>query len=1219
MNERYSKKEASSERLRILVVAPSLDILGGQAVQAARLATRLRELPSFEVGFLPINPRLPGVLRVLQSIKYLRTVVTSLLYLATLFARVPRYEVIHIFSASYLSFVLAQTPAILVAKLFGKKVLLNYHSGEAEDHLRRWRTAATTIRLADEVVVPSVYLAKVFAQFGIEARAINNLIEVDQFTFLERRRLIPKFLSNRNLETHYGVDHVLRAFALVQEKYPEAGLIVAGDGSQRRVLEDLALELALRHTKFVGRVEHEEIVEQYQHADIYLNGSEIDNQPLSILEAFACGLPVVTTNAGGIPEMVRNGETGFVVECRDHKAMASCALRLLAEDDFASAMVQRAREECGKYSWVAVRDQWLKVYRDLAGDQTEPISSGVRARRLSKLWNMSFKEVCVRASQAVSALAERRRWHSITRLPTDAALSRLVTLPPHCVEVFEGGESFLRQFRTRNEPAFFASFDRPERVVWELRSRWPRAEAQIIQEANRILAGRFDLLGFKDLNFGNPINWQLEPVSGKAAEAVHWSQLDYLKAEQVGDKKVTWELNRHQYFLKLGEAYWLTGDEKYAETFVEHLNSWMDQNPPKVGINWASSLEIAFRSISWLWSFHYFKDSPALDSRTFTRAIKLLYLNARHLETYLSTYFSPNTHLTGEALGLFYLGTLLPEFKEAARWREKGQCILVEQLETQVRPDGVYFEQSSYYQRYTADFYTHLLILSRVNQRRLSGAVEEKLTALLDHLMYITRPDGTSPLLGDDDGGRLLTLDRRPASDFRACLATGAVLFGRGDYKLVAGSPAEETLWLLGPEGLRVFDGIKAKEPSRQSKAFPAGGYYVMRDGWHPQSNYLLFDCGPHGTDNCGHAHADALAIEVTANGQPLLVDPGTHTYTGSEKLRDSFRSSAAHNTLLVDGESSSLPAGPFSWQSIAKCQPLSWISEERFDYVEGQHDGYERLAEPATHTRSILFLKNDYWLIRDRLSSGGNHKVELRFQVAPGIESRLLDARSDIDITSESQPHLLDLMGEDAGLQAAVFGPGGRWRREDSSVSQCYGSREAAPVWSFAANFLVNRGSANELATVVLPKPAGSEPKFRVREAESIGGRAIEIISADYCDLVLLRDPHSRRVETVRLVSDFKLSWARFQKDQGDGELLELLVMDGQYVELQGREILNSAKRIPHLAASRFGERFRLETSPGLVDLSFPIHDLEWLIADVNRQASSIPVAVPGELRSES
>src|SRR6185295_10313850 len=303
-----------------------------------------------------------------------------------------------------------------------------------------------------------------------------------------------------------------------------------------------------------------------------------------------------------------------------------------------------------------------------------------------------------------------------------------------------------------------------------------------------------------------------------------------------------------------------------------------------------------FRSISWLWALEFFKESPALKADLYTRALKFLYLNARHLETYLSTYFSPNTHLTGEALGLFYLGTSLPEFEEAERWRLRGQEILIEQISRQVRADGVYFEQSSYYHRYTTDFYTHFLILSRINNEQLPVEVENTLHSLLDHLMHLTRPDGTTPLFGDDDGGRLLFLDQRPPNDFRATLANGAVLFGNGDFKYVAGELAEETFWLLGPTGAQQFDQIEATVPAVDSKEFPLGGYYVMRDGWSDQANYLLFDCGPHGADNCGHAHADALAIEVVAQGRSLLIDPGTFNYTSSKKWRDWFRSSGAHN-----------------------------------------------------------------------------------------------------------------------------------------------------------------------------------------------------------------------------------------------------------------------------------------------------------------------------------
>ena len=357
----------SQTKVRVLIVAPSFGILGGQSVQAARLMERLSKEPSLEVGFLPINPRLPAGLHHLQRIKYVRTLVTSIGYVLSLLLRVYKYDVIHVFSASYFSFVLAPTPAILIGRLYRREVLLNYHSGEAEDHLRRWRrTAIPTIRLVDSVVVPSEYLVRVFASYGLKATAIYNLIDTSKFRFRERSPLRPVFLSNRNLESHYGVDRVLRAFALIQKELPEASLTIAGDGSQAKALRTLAQELNLQNEMFTGQVAPFAIADVYDANDIFLNGSEIDNQPLSILEAFSCGLPVVTTDAGGIPDIVEDGRTGMVVPRGDYAEMARRAITLLNDPALTKRIVEQARQECLKYSWEAVRDAWMSVYHGLA-------------------------------------------------------------------------------------------------------------------------------------------------------------------------------------------------------------------------------------------------------------------------------------------------------------------------------------------------------------------------------------------------------------------------------------------------------------------------------------------------------------------------------------------------------------------------------------------------------------------------------------------------------------------------------------------------------------------------------------------------------------------------------------------------------------------------------------------------------------------------------------
>ncbi|HZG52593.1 MAG TPA: glycosyltransferase family 4 protein [Pyrinomonadaceae bacterium] len=378
---RASSRTGQGRRVRVLIVAPSLGILGGQAVQAARLLARFEAEPSLEVSFLPINPRLPGLLGRLQGVKYARTVLTSIAYIASLLRRVRRADVIHVFSASYTSFVIAPTPAILVAKLYGKKIVLNYRSGEAEDHLTRWRrTALPTIRLVDEVAVPSGYLVDVFARFGLHARSIYNFVETERFRFRPRRPLRPVFLSNRNLEPLYNVGCILRAFAIIQRRFPAATLTVAGDGSQRAELERLARELDLKRTEFIGRVEQARMPELCEQADIYLNSSNIDNMPGSIIEAYAAGLPVVTTDAGGIPYILAHGETGLMCARGDHEALAAAAVRLLEDPELADRLTSNALAACRRYSWAAVRDEWLKLYFELADENGATRASALPSR-----------------------------------------------------------------------------------------------------------------------------------------------------------------------------------------------------------------------------------------------------------------------------------------------------------------------------------------------------------------------------------------------------------------------------------------------------------------------------------------------------------------------------------------------------------------------------------------------------------------------------------------------------------------------------------------------------------------------------------------------------------------------------------------------------------------------------------------------------------------------
>lgn len=358
----------SDGRLQVAIVAPTLEILGGQAVQAQRLLDGWKDDPEVEAFLVPINPAPPRLLSPVRRVKGVRTLVTQTMYWPLLLRHLARADVAHVFSASYLSFVLSSLPAIVTARALGKAVLLNYHSGEAPDHLRRSAMARQALRRCDRLAVPSRFLAGVFAEHGMEARVIPNTIDLERFAFRQRQPLRPRLLSTRSFEPMYNVACTLRAFRLVQDRYPEASLTLAGAGSQRRQLAALAEGLGVRHVRFAGAVAPADIWRLYADADIYVQTPDIDNMPLSVLEAFASGAPVVSTAVGGVPAILDDGVHGLLAPANDHAVVARDVCRLLEEPGLASRLAAQARASCERYRWAKVRNQWLALYRELAGE-----------------------------------------------------------------------------------------------------------------------------------------------------------------------------------------------------------------------------------------------------------------------------------------------------------------------------------------------------------------------------------------------------------------------------------------------------------------------------------------------------------------------------------------------------------------------------------------------------------------------------------------------------------------------------------------------------------------------------------------------------------------------------------------------------------------------------------------------------------------------------------
>src|SRR5271167_3455185 len=350
---------------------------------------------------------------------------------------------------------------------------------------------------------------------------------------------------------------------------------------------------------------------------------------------------------------------------------------------------------------------------------------------------------------------------------------------------YKAGAPFAPRIDAANsgrQPHFFFSPDAVPTLCSKLRQLFPETAERIIERAERICEHRFDLLGYEAVDYGTEIDWHCDRVHAIRAPRRPWFHVKYLDFAEVGDSKVTWELNRHQHLVTLAKAFRLSGEERFATELFRQWEHWQVENPYPIGINWASSLEVAFRSLSWLWVYFLLAGSPVMPTVFRAAWLRGMAVSGRHIDRYLSTYFSPNTHLLGEAVALFFIGTLCPEIPSARRWQQRGWQMVQHEAERQVQSDGLHFEQSLYYHVYALDFFLHSAVLASVNQIPSSTQFDRTLERMLEALAVLAR-DGTVPQLGDDDGGRLFDAARNRKQHVLDPLATGAVLFGRGDFK----------------------------------------------------------------------------------------------------------------------------------------------------------------------------------------------------------------------------------------------------------------------------------------------------------------------------------------------------------------------------------------------------------------------------------------------------
>lgn len=686
---------------------------------------------------------------------------------------------------------------------------------------------------------------------------------------------------------------------------------------------------------------------------------------------------------------------------------------------------------------------------------------------------------------------------------------------------------------------FFFTPDQVEPILKMIRQRLPQHAEGIISGANQILAHRFDLLGFEALHYGQPINWCLDAVHSKQAPNKPFYQVKYLDFDEVGDSKITWELNRHQHLVTLAKAYRLTGDRRYTTEILAQWKDWHAANLYPRGINWASSLEVGFRSLSWMWVYYLLEGTEALPPIFLREWLLAQHLNGRHLERYLSTYFSPNTHLLGEGVALFFIGTLCPALSDAQRWKNLGWKIVLEESQRQVNADGLHFEQSTYYHVYALDLFLHASVLAMASGQSLPKEMEAVLEKMLDALALLCG-DGPPPRLGDDDGGRVFDPARNRAEHLLDPLALGAILFNRADFKALAGDLREEAIWLTGLRGAERWDNLESKTCAPRSAALTSGGVYVMVTG----VGQLVIDGGTSVSQSRGHDHADALSVCLHSKGRALLIDPGTCEYVGTSGKRNVFRGTAMHNTLLVDGYDQADPDGPFSWKQLFTTRAEQWIPGETFDLFVGSHDGYERLASPVRHQRWIVALKSGIFLVRDVASGKDSHRLEILWHLSP----ELCQESGQVFRFTTSDRGLAILQADGTGWVQTV---------KPGSWSPVYGAESPAASLAFSTTAQL----PSECVSVLIPledRQVDSGKVVRLEQSDTSGpvhAYRYESPSASH-DFFFASPGESWNVGPVSSDAEFVCLSSR--PNHGNPEIV---LCNGTYVEIEGHTVRTPRK----------------------------------------------------------
>jgi len=526
------------------------------------------------------------------------------------------------------------------------------------------------------------------------------------------------------------------------------------------------------------------------------------------------------------------------------------------------------------------------------------------------------------------------------------------------------------------------------------RTNIPKKEkAVIIKNANQVLNGFYDILGSKRARI-KPIDWHTDFKSGytwpKGKFYLKYVQVDY---HNSADVKVPRELSRSHHLLYLGQAYLLTDDENYTKEFMFQIENWIKENPMMYSINWGCTMDVSIRAVNWIYAMNMFMGSSIIDEQFCRRIWCSLFEHGYFIFNNLEKkYKNSNNHYFSNLSGLIYLGLLFNLTEEGKRWFDFALPEFYQEVRCQFLPSGVSFEKSINYHRLMAELSVYPYIVLRKNGINIPLDIRDRLKKVFDFVLHYIKPDGTAPVIGDQDDGRFLPFGIYRNIDHRYLVTIGAIIFKESQYKRFGPIGLIDAFFLIGEQCEKLYDSIKTDDSKIGSKAFNDAGFCVMRK----DDKYMFISNSgaaayPDQTSRWGsHAHPDLLSFELAIGDFSFLVDPGTYLYSSDPKERNRFRSTRMHNTVVVDDldQHHFTDGNIFSCDKIAEPVDFSFTCLKNEEIFYGSHNGYARLSEPVMHSRRIVFDKRKItWTIVDILSGDGEHSFKWYFHFNSGID----------------------------------------------------------------------------------------------------------------------------------------------------------------------------------------------------------------------------------------